>query len=839
MGASQTHADETARNDAFLRNSAEPVRAHLAASVELSDFLRDAGSLTLAERRLLVAQALVLLEQNYVHLPLKIAMHGINPLQRLRLLGAQLEGQSASTIDPEWMFHAELSAVFHSLHDLHTSYILPEPFAGKIAYLPFQVEEFFAKGDSHFVISRLAEGYSAPGLEPGAEVMAWNGIPIGRAVDLNAARFAGSNAAARHARGLESLTIRSLHVDLPPDEHWVTVGFTANDGSSRELRQAWLVVDNLPAFGPDPDQESDGASLGLDFGGDATARATKLLFAPGVVAREDAEREGRAPPRPQAPDTVVDTPMPGLFRASAVTTPSGTYGHLRIFTFRVPNPRAFVDEFVRLLAELPQDGLILDVRGNPGGTIQAGELALQALTPRRIVPEPVQFINTPLNLLICRRHRMNPTGAMDLGPWFPSIEQALATGATFSQAFPITAGDEANAMGQVYHGPVVLITDARCYSAGDIFAAGFQDHAIGPVLGVDDNTGAGGANVWSHGRLMSAARRAQARRGLAVPGAAQRGEHVRRDAPVAAGGAGGGQSSRGSWCRARRPPPDDPRGRARGQRGSARAGRGAARAHAGPQAGRDDHAPGKANPGGHPPGRQRRPRGHLRRRSPASIRRCERRQRVGHRDRGDQAQAPAGGRVQRRGAGRHTPCRALRPSGRSPASAGPRRARSKAIGDALPTTESLEAGMQRLKMSPAMGVALVALFVALGGTGYAVVTLPKNSVGTKQLVNGAVTTKKIKARAVHGGEAPQLPDRRPVSVAAGKGATSGACRRGNQRSTRQRCVDPRRVGVRLVPPERACRVRHRLCDLGVSDRDHQLAGSGHHRDQRRRCRYRS
>ena len=58
--------------------------------------------------------------------------------------------------------------------------------------------------------------------------------------------------------------------------------------------------------------------------------------------------------------------------------------------------------------------------------------------------------------------------------------------------------------------------------------------------------------------------------------------------------------------------------------------------------------------------------------------------------------------------------------------------------------------MKRLKMSPAMAVSLVALFVALGGTGYAVVSLPKNSVGTKQLVNGAVTTKKIKARAVTG-----------------------------------------------------------------------------------------
>ena len=63
--------------------------------------------------------------------------------------------------------------------------------------------------------------------------------------------------------------------------------------------------------------------------------------------------------------------------------------------------------------------------------------------------------------------------------------------------------DGANAIGQRYFGPVVLVTDARCYSATDIFSAGFQDHEIGPVLGVDDNTGAGGANVWTHGLLKA------------------------------------------------------------------------------------------------------------------------------------------------------------------------------------------------------------------------------------------------------------------------------------------------------------------------------------------------
>jgi hypothetical protein len=45
---------------------------------------------------------------------------------------------------------------------------------------------------------------------------------------------------------------------------------------------------------------------------------------------------------------------------------------------------------------------------------------------------------------------------------------------------------------------VLLITDGLCYSATDIFAAGFQDHDIGPILGTSGNTGAGGANVWTH-----------------------------------------------------------------------------------------------------------------------------------------------------------------------------------------------------------------------------------------------------------------------------------------------------------------------------------------------------
>jgi hypothetical protein len=82
------------------------------------------------------------------------------------------------------------------------------------------------------------------------------------------------------------------------------------------------------------------------------------------------------------------------------------------------------------------------------------------------------------------------------------MEQALETGAPYSAAIPFTPRELLAEVPQSYFGPVVLVTDARCYSAADIFAAGFQDNAIGLVLGVDGNTGAGGGNIWKLANLL-------------------------------------------------------------------------------------------------------------------------------------------------------------------------------------------------------------------------------------------------------------------------------------------------------------------------------------------------
>lgn len=52
--------------------------------------------------------------------------------------------------------------------------------------------------------------------------------------------------------------------------------------------------------------------------------------------------------------------------------------------------------------------------------------------------------------------------------------------------------------------------------------------------------------------------------------------------------------------------------------------------------------------------------------------------------------------------------------------------------------------------SPALVVACIALFVALGGTGYAALQLPKNSVGRGQIQTGAVGRSEVANNAIGG-----------------------------------------------------------------------------------------
>ncbi len=54
----------------------------------------------------------------------------------------------------------------------------------------------------------------------------------------------------------------------------------------------------------------------------------------------------------------------------------------------------------------------------------------------------------------------------------------------------------------------------------------------------------------------------------------------------------------------------------------------------------------------------------------------------------------------------------------------------------------------RKKLNPSLILSVVAVFIALGGTSYAISQLPKNSVGAKQIRKNAVNSKKVKDRSL-------------------------------------------------------------------------------------------
>jgi hypothetical protein len=380
-------------------------------------------------------------------------------------------------------------SIFGSTRDLHTLYLLPEPYRDGTAYLPFLIEQCFKRGVARFFVTRVAIGENAPTVwdngceakfEPGVEVLGWNGVPIARAIEINGESQAGSNPAARFARGLDNLTIRPLNSSLPPDEHWVDIVYLAKNGIIACHREYWRV--HMTSDAGEPSAPFTRKRRALDLTRTRIIEVKKQLY--------------RRDPR------ITLGSMKDVFYALKQTVNGQTFGYIRLFSFDVDDAEAFLNRFKRLITKegFPQDGLVLDIRGNPGGNIRAAESLLQLFTPQRIEPELFEFINTPLNFQICKSAPDN----WGLKRWLPSIGESMLTGATYSAGFPLTGEFLANGVGQVYYGPVVLITDALSYSAADIFAAGFQDNQVGMVLGTSGNTGAGGANYWSLDDLLRA-----------------------------------------------------------------------------------------------------------------------------------------------------------------------------------------------------------------------------------------------------------------------------------------------------------------------------------------------
>ncbi|MFN7935395.1 MAG: S41 family peptidase [Bryobacteraceae bacterium] len=464
------------------------------------------------DKLLILDQATIILDEFYAHLPFKRARYAVDPVQRLRLIRATLD-----ELD-EMDFHSELVRTFARLRDPHTFYALPKPFAGASAFLPFRLQHYYGEdGRMQFLVTDVMTGFTHEHFTQGAHVTHYNGMPVEEAVWRETGLDSAGNEDSQFIRGLSSLFGRALDNTAPRAEHWAVLQYRSADPEDKQeygILLPWNVMTGLRL-----PSSSGGMRSSIFTSQLQTNESRKALWGWDQLQREQ---------KPTTPSIYKtnDTTLPAIFSftascleeryAAGQVKPSSLrdgqrkgvhYGYLRIHSFLIEDTTAFLNEAKRILTffnESARDGLIIDVRSNPGGNIQAAETLLQMLTPREIQTAKFHFINSKATRNIALKlSRGNHTRAtQQFGEWKDGLIASLAEGSPLTPGRPLTPREEANSTGQVYQGPVILLIDALSYSATDIFAAGFDDNEIGPILGVDRNSGGGGANRWLHNELV-------------------------------------------------------------------------------------------------------------------------------------------------------------------------------------------------------------------------------------------------------------------------------------------------------------------------------------------------
>jgi hypothetical protein len=410
-------------------------------------------------RQELCAKLIAGLDQYYVHLPQKRAAFAIDPVQELRLL----QGSDGTG------FLRSLIQTVSGLHDRHTTLKLAEPWTSLIAYVPFVLERFFEGGRPKYVLTKQLFGFED--LPIGAEITHWNGTPIERYAAGLSTENQGANAGARMQLAVANLSIRPLAFMLLPQEDWVTLSYLRVDGTPSAISTPWRFYST--ATRPGASIVNAGMALaGIDEMTDVSNRFRLGARSDAVQRRDDAQP--------------LQVELNGQLRFGELPGGKREVGYIRLTTFDVPDATAFARRMAAILADLPQDRLIIDIRSNPGGLIPAGQKFIRLLKKGDISPSPIAFRSTASTLVFGR--------IPQFAAWGPSLDILWSTGQIFSQAIAVTTYEDVP--DYRYPGKIGLIIDGLCYSTSDFFTADFRDNAVGTIIGVDAATGGGGANVW-------------------------------------------------------------------------------------------------------------------------------------------------------------------------------------------------------------------------------------------------------------------------------------------------------------------------------------------------------
>ncbi len=444
------------------------------------------SELSTEEKAIIVDQARMILKDLFVHRDLKIQNFGpsADPLPALDDIKKNIG--SISTIE----FHKRMIRAFHRMNDWHTTYQLPKPYSCYRSVFPAgfkAVKDEFGKEvigvDSVVTLPEFVRLIPADvKIEVGDILVSYNGLTPAQAIASNIASSYGANPAAVKRDTVTALGMISHKYHLVPESNNVTLTLKDKAGNLKSMTVPWIAKSLDECINPPVEEQTGDKGIAKDFQSEY----------------HQLHRKKKGKFHFKAPGDLLESREP-ILRYKVINNEYGSFGYLRLESFSPEKLKGLqtVIEIQRLLdGPLSKtEGLVVDLRSNPGGQIVIGEAMVQLLNPKNTVPLNFALKNSEPNRFFWETTAPGSNFEKEL-------KKAQAEGRAYTTPIPLNPPASVNSLGQSYTKPVAVFINASCYSTCDMFSASMQDIGAGIIVGEDPNTGAGGANNWNNEILM-------------------------------------------------------------------------------------------------------------------------------------------------------------------------------------------------------------------------------------------------------------------------------------------------------------------------------------------------
>lgn len=466
----------------------------------------DAFALSKNERVQILSLVSNVIADINVHLSLYRNVYNFDPLSRLaRLIAAQTDEASA------YDFHQNVSRTFRKMNDFHSLYEAPPPLIALMGLLGFSIDRYYEDADesnSHFIVTDTVPGFkfSNPSFKRGVTITHIDSVPVHRAAIRAGRAGYASNAAAVLSLGTDALTSRPAIISDLPEKTEAKIRYMTEGNHPHTIRVPWQIVSldkNLTTVSRTTHEPVPAAlrQLHKQIGISRNGQKRATDFPPlAFLARMSA-------PALRAIDTKeiqipVKSEFVRLFSACVVETTSGKVGVLKLPAFGDRASVELVAELTRILKLMPSRGLIVDLRGNQGGSPDFPKALTELFSDKKIPALPMQMRAS--RFFLAAFNIPNPSDILQIfrDTFKAALDHALQVGERMTGPVGDVLGFGTESpfpkQDRVYFGPVITLTDARVYSAGDLFTLLQKDVGTSVVVGVDNTTGAGGAAGFSY-----------------------------------------------------------------------------------------------------------------------------------------------------------------------------------------------------------------------------------------------------------------------------------------------------------------------------------------------------